>query len=113
MSTPTENVARRHLDELFAKRRWCLFIPLDGHVEGHGWRVSIVFEDEPGHYPTGNWPYDGSPGQKAPWFWGPTYEDAVAEAAEQNAKMGVDLTLAVKIVAASMGADKSRRGRRA
>jgi hypothetical protein len=112
MNEPTQKVARKHIDELFAQRRWCFYIPADSYVEGRGWRVSIVFEDEAGHFPTGNWPYDGSASQKAPWFWGPSYEDAVAMATEQNEKIGVDAMRAAKIVAASMGADKPRRGRR-
>jgi len=71
-------------EKLFATRRYCYFIPLDGFVEGHGWRPSVVFEGEPGHYPNGDWPYEGKPGQRNPWFWGPDYETAVRMADEMN-----------------------------
>lgn len=85
------------LDELF-QRRWCYFIPPDGFVKGKGFRVSIVFENESGHYPTGG---DG----KDPWFWGMTYEEAEETAAEQNeTKLGLTASDVWHIVASSMGA---------
>ena len=103
----------KELNDLFAKRRHVYFIPLDGHIEGRGWRPSIVFEGEPDHYPSGDWPYTGEPGQKAPWFWGPTYEDAVRQADEMNDKMGISKLLAVEIISSSMAVSKEPRGRRA
>jgi len=100
-------------EKLFATRRFCYFIPLDGYVEGHGWRPSVVFEGEPGHYPNGDWPYEGKAGQRNPWFWGPDYDGAVREADAMNERMGISKRLAVEIVSSSMAVDKEpRRGNR-
>jgi len=101
-----------HLDRLFATRRRCYFVPVDAFVEGQGWRPSIVFENESGHFPTGDWPYEGKPGQRAPWFWGPTYADAVAAADDMNERMGVTKKDAFEIVNSSMKASRSQRGAR-
>ena len=70
----------KSIDELFATRRFCYFIPIGEFVEGQGYRAAIVFEGEPAYYPTGDWPYEGRPEQKLPWFWGPTYEAACVAA---------------------------------
>jgi len=106
----------KELNELFAKRRFCYFVPIEGFVEGRGYRASVVFEGEPDHYPTGDWPYEGKAGQRAPWFWGPSYEDAQRICADMNDRMGISKKLAVEIVASSMGVSKEprvgRRGRR-
>lgn len=83
--------------------RMVAFIPPNAFVEGQGWRVSFVVEGEDGHRPTGTWPYDGKPGQTIPWFWGPSYEEACAQAREYNARMGIDEETAFKIVARSHG----------
>jgi len=82
--------------------RHCFFIPADAYVEGHGFRVSIVKENVPGHYPTGSWPYEGRPDQRMPYFWGKTYEDACATADAMNAKLGLTKEEALKIVLSSM-----------
>lgn len=87
--------------------RMVAFIPVDGHVEGHGYRVSLVIEGEDGHRPTGTWPYDGSAGQQMPWFWGDKYDAACKVARDYNTQMGIDEETAFKIVTASMA-----RGRR-
>jgi hypothetical protein len=100
------------IQKLFARRRWCYFIPLDSFVEGMGYRPSIVFEGEPGHYPHGDWPYEGKPGQHNPWFWGPTREDAVNAANEQNERLGISKRLAVEIIASSMAVDETPRAAR-
>lgn len=85
------------LDELFAMRRWCYFIPLTAFIEGKGWRVSIVFEGIAGHFPTGG-------NGVEPWFWGDTYEEAEEAAALQNeSKLQLSATDVWKIVASSMG----------
>jgi hypothetical protein len=90
--------------------RQCYWIPVDSFVEGQGFRASIVIEGEPGHYPTGDWPYDGSPGQRQPYFWGQTYDEAKTIADEQNEKLGISKRDALEIVASTMGLGK-RRGR--
>lgn len=88
------------------------YIPGDAFVEGRGWRVSIVIDGEDGHRPTGNWPYEGKPGQTQPWFWGPTYQDACKEAGRYNEKLGISADEVFKIVARSMGHGISRGNRR-
>lgn len=91
------------LDELF-QRRWCYFIPLDGFVPGKGFRVSVVFENEPSHYQTGG---DG----KEPWFWGMTYEEAEEVAAKQNeTKLGLSARDVWDIISSSMGKSWPERG---
>lgn len=100
--------------------RWArtvCYIPMTAFVEGHGWRVSFVIEGEDGHHPTGDWPYEAKLGQKMPWFWGhpdaPTeksYETAVTAANEYNARLGISVEEAQKIVADSI--EKSLRGRK-
>jgi hypothetical protein len=97
------------LDELFASRRFCYFIPDDGFVKGRGYRVSVVFENEPGHYPTGDWPFEAGLGQKAPWFWGRDLAEARSIAVAENARIGVSEELAVKIVGSSIGAQLRAR----
>lgn len=84
------------------KTRMVAFIPVEGYVEGHGYRVSLVVEGEDGHRPTGTWPYEGKVGQQAPWFWGHNYEEARKEARDYNAKMGIDEQTAFDIVTRSM-----------
>lgn len=79
------------------------FIPLDGFIEGEGWRVSIVTEGEPGHQPTGQWPCP--PGGVRPWFWGMDYQFAVKLAQDHNLdKLGITAEEAQAIVFSSMAA---------
>ena len=103
-------------EKLFKTRRYAYFIPAEGYVEGHGWRPSVVFEGEPGHYPNGTWPYEGKAGQSAPWFWGHDYDAACHIADEQNERLGVSKQLALEIVNSSMAVSKEpsvgRRGSR-
>ena len=102
-----------HLEKLFTDRRRCYFIPLDGYIKGHGWRPSIVFEGEDGHYPVGDWPYEGKAGQRMPYFWGHDYKKAVKTADEMNEKMGISKAMSISIVTSSIVVSKeSRRGRR-
>jgi hypothetical protein len=98
---------RKNIDKLFAERRFCYFVPVDGFVEGHGYRPSVVFEDQSGHFPVGNWPYEGKPDQTLPWFWGPTYGDAVKRADVMNEKIGLSPEDSFKIVVSSMARQKS------
>jgi hypothetical protein len=100
------------LDQLFAERRFVYFIPSDAFIEGHGFRVSIVFENESGHYPTGTWPYEGKVGQKAPWFWGDTFAAATATARAANEERGISAAAETAIVASSMSRGSRRRRRR-
>jgi hypothetical protein len=92
----------KNITDLFATSRYCFFIPVEGFVEGHGYRVSIVFEGESGHYPTGDWPYESKPGQKMPWFWGEDYDAACRTADAQNDRIGISRKLALEIINSSM-----------
>lgn len=102
--TPTQEAPQ-------AEGRICAYIPLNGFIEGRGYRVSIVEEGVAGHTPTGTWPYEGKPGQQLPWFWGDDYEQAKRLADEYNARLGLTPQDALDIVTSSMAA-QSRRGRR-
>jgi hypothetical protein len=106
-------------DAIGEGRRFCYYIPADSFVEGHGYRVSIVVEDEAGHSPTGTWPYHGRVGETMPWFWGGTsasgksYGQAKEAAAAQNARLGLTPRAAADIVSSSIAAEiKTARGRR-
>lgn len=91
------------------------YVPIDGHVAGHGYRVSIVVEGESGHRPTGNWPYTGKVGETMPWFWGDDFEKAVELANEHNERMGISKEVAWKIIYASIQASMKtgkRKGKR-
>jgi hypothetical protein len=98
--------------QLMETRRFCYTIPADGYVEGHGWRPSVVFEDEPGHFPNGTWPYNGKPGETCPWFWGHDYETAKKIAAETNARMGLSAEDAMLIVLSTLPSAHARQARR-
>jgi hypothetical protein len=73
------------ITKLLRTRRWCYWIPADGYVEGHGYRVSFVFEYESGHYPTGDdaW-IAGDHGKRKPWFWGHDLQEARKVADDLN-----------------------------
>lgn len=89
------------------------FVPADAHVKGDGYRISVVFEGENGHYPTGTWPYEGKPGQKQPYFARTDdYDEAKRIVDAMNAERGIDPLEAATIVARSMAKRWGRRGRR-
>lgn len=86
------------------KPRQCFYIPIEQFDE-HGYIPSLVTEGEPGHAPlTGN-------GRHAtPWYWGRTYEEAVAVCERENANLGLSPEDALEIVTSSMfGASSSTR----
>ena len=87
--------------------RTCYYIPVDGYIEGEGFRVAVVTENEPGYRQTGTWPYTGARGETRPYFWGHDYNDACAIAREQNKKLGLSEEDVIKIIASSMGARAS------
>jgi hypothetical protein len=89
--------------------RLCYYVPADAYVEGQGWRASVVREGESGHHPTGTWPYTGAVNQTMPYFWGHDYEEAKAEAAELNERMGISAADASAIVTSSMIAQNEAR----
>lgn len=87
--------------------RFCYFIPMGSFIHGRGWRVSIVRENESGHFPTGSWPYSGRPGETLPYFWGDPDNPNDLESAEEvcskmNERMGLSKQDVVKIVSSSM-----------
>lgn len=92
------------ISQLMRTRRWCYWIPAEGYVEGHGYRVSIVFEYEAGHYPTGDdaW-IAGDPGKRKPWFWGHDLTEAKKIAEDMNQqRLGLSPREAADIVTTSM-----------
>jgi hypothetical protein len=88
-----------------ALKRHCYFIPSEAFIEGHGFRVSVIFEGESGHSPTGTWPYTGAPGETMPWFWGDDYETAKGVAAKANADLGLSPRDVLDIVNSSIRAE--------
>lgn len=88
--------------------RLCYYIPVDSYIEERGYRVSVVTEGEPGHTPTGDWPYDGT--GVMPYFWGHDLEQAKEIARKENQKLGLSEVDALQIVSSSMAAQN--RGRR-
>jgi hypothetical protein len=84
------------------RRRFVYVVPSGGYIEGHGYRPSVVFEHESGHFPVGDWPYDGKPGTTAPWFWGHDLDKANEMADEMNGRLGIGPREAAEIVASSM-----------
>ena len=92
------------VSKLLSTRRWCYWIPADAYVEGRGFRVSVVFEYEAGHYPTGDDAFlAGDFTKKKPWFWGETYEEAKKVAEDMNReRLGLSAREAADIVTTSL-----------
>ena len=110
--TNRERIADERVSELLHTKRWVYWISADQYIEGAGFRVSIVFEGVAGHYPTGNWPYEGKPGQTVPYFWGNTLEEAEAACDDANKARGISAEEAFKIVSTSISAqNRGTRGR--
>ena len=91
------------------RKRMCYYVPADAFIEGCGWRPSVVVENEPGHCPTGTWPYHGRVGETLPYFWGDDpspegYDKACAAADSVNERMGISKKDAFEIVTSSMAA---------
>lgn len=93
-----------HLAAIARGNRWCYFVPLDSNYDGKGFVPSLVVEGIAGHVPM-----TGQGEHAQPWYWGNTYEDAVATCKNVNRKRGISELAAAEIVATSMGA--SNRGR--
>ena len=101
----------RDMTNLLSTRRWVYYIPADAYVPDAGYRVSIVIEHEQGHFPSGDWLYNGEPVKRLPRFWGHDYYDAVKTAREMNEKRGIDAKEAAEIVATSMRGTPQRVAR--
>jgi hypothetical protein len=98
-SQPKPLDGRALLDVLFETRRYCYYVGVESYVEGKGFRPSIVFENEAGHYLNGG-------GDVEPWYWGPTYKDAEAACEHQNLMLGITAKDAFAIVCSSMNASR-------
>lgn len=82
---------KRRFDELMETRRWVYWLDQSCPEErgSKRFRVSIVFENEPGHYPMGG-------GDILPWFW----DKETCKA--RNEKLGHNEETVMKIVMSSM-----------
>lgn len=92
--------------------RFCYYVPADSYIKGHGYRASIVFENEDGHRPTGTWPYEGKRGQTMPYFWGHDLKDAEVVADEMNRRLGLSQEDVNEIINSSMMSSLKRRTRK-
>ena len=112
-TTKTKNMtrktpARKKNMAIAVKRtpaRFCYYVPASADRDERGrYRASIVFEDEPGHRPTGIWPNDGT--KEMPYFWGDSLESALARAMAVNKNnLGLSERDVHEIVASSMHVD--------
>lgn len=85
-------------------KRTIYYVPVEGYDDEHGFRASVVVEDEPGHRPTGTYPFSGALGETRPYFWGHDYVAAQAIADGHNARMGITKEEATSILASSIRA---------
>lgn len=83
-------------------RRYCYYIPIDSYVEGKGYRPSVVFENESGHFPNGG-------GEVEPWYWNCTYKEAQQIARERNERLGIDAETEFEIICSSMFPNRKKR----
>lgn len=91
-------------------QRVVAYVDVTWYVPKRGYRVSLVFEGEKGHRPTGEWPNDGT--GVMPWFWGPSFEDAQKACRRFNEQRGISKEDEFKIIAESMSLS-TRPGRKA
>lgn len=89
--------------------KFCYYVGPETYVKSEGYRAAIVFENIPGYTLTGNWPYDGKPGQVAPYFWGHDLAAAQAQADRVNLDLGVTRQEAGRIIGSSMSAGPTAR----
>lgn len=73
---------------------YCFYVDETMHVEGKGFRPSIIIEGKPGHYPSGG-------GDVEPWYWGHEIEKARAIAWERNQRLGLTSDDVQRILASS------------
>ena len=92
-------------------KRMILYVDETMYVKGHGFRPVFVTEGEPGYRENGDWPYEGKVGQKMPWFFGHSIEEARKLCAERNELMGVSREEAARIVSNSILLQIDRRRR--
>lgn len=69
--------------------RWCYFVtPSCDHVEGRGWRISVLVEGLLGHHPTGH--VSNGPGRREPLYVVGTFSEAEREVFRMNRELGID-----------------------
>lgn len=76
--------------------RVCFYQDMHSHDE-RGFIPSVVTEGEPGHAPL-----VGRGTMAMPWYWGKTYDEAAAQCAKENAKLGLSDEDVVEIMISSM-----------
>ncbi len=82
---------------------FCYVVEPEFLVKGEGYRASVVYENIPGHFPTGDWPYTDVRAQKLPLFWGPSFAEAKVQMDLVNQRIGVSPKGASRIISRSMG----------
>lgn len=80
-------------------RPWCFYVDETMFDEGKGFVPSLVFDNEPGHYPL-----RGSQPDECPYYWGMTIAEARAACSAANEARGIDEARTREIVASSMRA---------
>ncbi|TAL42440.1 MAG: hypothetical protein EPN91_08655 [Salinibacterium sp.] len=93
---------KKRVTEPAPNRRIVLFVDETMFVEDRGFRPVFVVDGEVGFRQNGDWPYEGKVGQKMPWFFGPTIEDAREACRLHNERLGIDQHEALMIVARCM-----------
>ena len=82
------------------KGKWCYLI-LASQYDSRGFIPSVVEEDKPGHSPL-----VGRDKGAVPWYWGSTYQQALAVCQRANLKIGITPERAADIVLSSMRAGR-------
>lgn len=85
-------------------KRMVYWVADTSYVEGHGWRVSVVIEGQPGHQPTGDWPPSNPLTDRSPYFYGEDLEKARERCYVQNDRMGISREETDQIVHSSFRA---------
>jgi len=80
---------------LFKTKRWIYHVSESSFVKNKGYRVSIVFENVQGYFPTGG-------NGKEPWYWGGDLKDAETICEARNAERGISKEEAMFILMSSM-----------
>lgn len=82
--------------------RICYYVPATAYYDDSGYRASLVKEGIDGHYPTGDWPNDGT--GVRPLFLGHDYDEAEARATKLNRSMGLSDEDVLAIICSSFAA---------
>lgn len=91
-------------EDIIKGRRFIYWIDPCGWQQGEGHRVSLVVENESGHFPTGGFGH----GDPYPWYWGDPIDcekslrEAKKTAREANQKIGITEEAALEILSSSI-----------